>query len=412
MKKISLFSAAGLLFLVSGPAFADIPGHDNPPISIETGDWLFTFGGFAQTSYIFSSFNDSSVPDEANPNNVHQTRYGFANLNARLSFGMNYNDFLTAKISIDSGGGFDTFNGGGSGDISLKDAYMDFDIVSGFRVKLGHIKPPVGFEQRTSETDSDFSYKSFISGGGSSSLVSQKSIGHRIEPSRELGLEMYSDILDYGSVGFRYSVAVTNGYTGLDFSNYDGAVFFYGRLELDLMKSLYDDVSEGHFMSFALNGSYGMAYDDTTENEHPDIGDASAASVSGEIRVNVKGFHLDFEAFWKKYMWGADGARPVFGYPEFEPKNELNVFATVVQASYLIPIEYCRFQIGYRFAMHHPLDADLNEDQDTDTTEHTVSLGYLVENYPITVRLDYGYYDEWGGRLKGHTVSGMVQVKW
>ena len=169
----------------------------------------------------------------------------------------------------------------------------------------------------------------------------------------------------------------------------------------------------GMFFSMALSGSAEwreMKID--TDDEADSIGRRYRAA--GELHAKYKGLEADFEAIWERYeVPDFDDSQFVNG--EFIGKvkrKALDKLGIVAQLSYTLPIEYFRFQIGYRFAMMRPVMDDAESYASVDLYQHTASLGYVVENYPIIVRADYTRNDEDGPEVHNDTIFGIVQVRW
>lgn len=199
LKPIAISFALPISFASIPMAIASPDGHDNPPISISSGDWTFSFGGYARTGAIWKSFDGDA------PNDATDHKAGFVVLNGRMNFGLKYKDLISGRISLDGAGGVNALNGKSSGNVALKDAYLDFDIVPAFRIKAGQFKPPIDFESLTSTPDANFIEQSVVSKGGNSNLYNKTDYNSGFEPGRQIGVSFYSDMLEFQSVGFRYT---------------------------------------------------------------------------------------------------------------------------------------------------------------------------------------------------------------
>ena len=407
LKPIAISFALPISFASIPMAIASPDGHDNPPISISSGDWTFSFGGYARTGAIWKSF-DGDAPKDATDHKA-----GFVVLNGRMNFGLKYKDLISGRISLDGAGGVNALNGKSSGNVALKDAYLDFDIVLAFRIKAGQFKPPIDFESLTSTPDANFIEQSVVSKGGNSNLYNKTDYNSGFEPGRQIGVSFYSDMLEFQSVGFRYNVAVTNGQTALSKAAEEGYFAAYGRLELGLKKSLYGDSAPGTFFTIALSGSVELREAKIDENDDTDsLGHRYRAA--GELHARYKGIEADFEAIWERYdVLDLDDSLVDDGkYTGKRRYKALDKLGIVAQISYTLPIEYFRFQIGYRFAMMQPVMDNAKSFDSVDLYQHTASLGYVVENYPIIVRADYTRNDETGPEIHNDTIFGIVQVRW
>ena len=417
MKLHSLASLAALSVLTATPAMAQSPGHENAPISLESGNWRMTFGGFARTVLTVGNISHSSDDIQFGPEPGPSDYIGFANLNARLNFDVSYRDIVSARISLDGAGGIDTINGSTDGAIQLKDAYMDFDIVPAFQIRAGQFKPPIDFENLTSETKSDFIERSVVSTGMTVPIEKTEedpeSISLRgISPARELGIQFDSDLLDFGSVGFRYAAAVTSG-SGTETGPIDTRAALYAHLELALMNALYDGIKPGHFFSIGVSaayrhGKFKFPSSATIIGGVPDVLAnysyyQNITTITGELHANYSGLHIDVEAFWNKISNEENEHSDIAGISSI-PDDE-SAYGIVAQISYMLPFEYFRFQFGYRYALIVP-------DTDNGVDQHTVSVAYFVENYPVSVRFDYTVNVEANVGFDNDFAMLMAQFVW
>lgn len=404
---VSCASALALSLLPS-LAMAKPEGHNNPPISIQSGDWNFSFGGYARTGFMLKSF-DGDRPDGATDH-----LGGFVNLNGRMNFGLKFKDLISARISMDGTGGVNALNGDADGKMALKDAYLDFDIVPAFRIRTGQFKPPIDFENITSTADSDFIQDSVVSVGGSSSLYNKTEYNAGISPGREIGISIYSEMLDFNNVGINYNIALTNGKSAFSKSSEEGFIAAYARLELALMNALYGESKPGHFFSIAASASWESRQLKIDANDDDDF-TGNRFTVSGELHAKYKDFKATFEGVWQRYdvlKLDETAFDPSGAYTGKKSTDALDKFGIVAQITYILPIEYFRFQLGYRFAMMRPIVDGAKERNSEDLYQHTASIGYYVENYPILVRIDYTNNAEESQKIHNDTLFGMVQVKW
>lgn len=408
--KRAILAAAACAFGAFAPfrAACGAPdGHDNPPISVHSGDWSFVFGGYARMGAALESI------DGAAPEGTENHKAGFLALNGRLNFTLKYKDLISGRVSMDGAGGIDAMNGDSSGTVSLKDAYLDFDVAPAFRVKIGQFKPPTDFESMTSTPDLNFIQKSVVSAGGSSELHTKTAYNSGMSPGRQIGISLYSDMLEYESVGFEYNASATNGRNASQKTAEAGYFAAYGRLALGLKKSLYGDASPGMFFTMALGGAY--------ERRELKIDGSGADGLAGnryrasaEFHANYEGFKADAEAIWERYEVLESDASQITDGTDAGNKRKASIdkLGIVAQASYTLPIENFRFQLGYRFAMMMPVMDNAETYGSVDLYQHTASLGYFVEKYPITVRVDYTRNDEKGTEIHNDTLYGLVQVRW
>lgn len=385
------------LVLLSGMAVCsiawagDIPGHQNPPISVASGDWDLNFGGFIQAGGLTLL---RKPPEDA----ASDDYFGFLDFNARLDFKLTYKDFVSAKIGFDTAGAVDTVTRKSDGKFSPKDAYVDFKLARGARVKLGRFKPPKDFESLTSETASNFIQRSLVSTGGEAFLMNNfvGSIG--ASPGRQIGLSLYSDMVDFGDVGLNYQVAVTNG------AGEDGVVSAYGRFEFALMNALYDEISPGYFLSFAVGADYHML--DVPKSVSRSDRRLDRYGVSGEIHARYSGLEADFGVFWLNAdYFMAEEYEPDTGMDAGDAVKNNGLIGIVAQASYRLDVEYWRFQFAYRFAW---LD---DGHQAEERTQHTAAVGYYIENYPVVIRVEYTHNGEYYN-VDNDTLAAMVQLAW
>ncbi|MCL2325785.1 MAG: OprO/OprP family phosphate-selective porin [Proteobacteria bacterium] len=407
MRRCRLVFAVVLMGAVlgnAGESAAQIPGHDNPPIAYEVGEWRFALGGFFQTGFEALGVDGDTIPEGSDEPHV-----GFLNLNARLNFDLSYAKRLSVRLGLDGVANIET-GGRTRQAFELKDAYVDFKAHAAARLRLGQFKPPLDLENMISETASNFARRSVVSTGGTREMMNRTVLNGGFSPGRQLGFSVYSDILEIEHVGFRYHLAVTNGNRATEVFNDDGHLAFYGRVEALLMRSLLGDFRPGHFLSFAAGVAYGKTALNLTDAE----GGALRASgrqvtVSGDVRLDYAGVAVDVEALWRRYEH-ADVTHGIM---------DIDRLGVLAQAAYTLPITHWRFQLGYRFAMLKPLLAGGKDLVASDLRQHTVALGYFFENFPLTVRLEYTHNDEDDivvngvpRSLSNDSVLAMVQVVW
>lgn len=386
-------------------------------IGFDVGDWKFKFGGFMQTAF------DVYGIDTADDTDMPAPHTGFAHLNARLNFDISYAKNLSMRMSLDGAGGID-LEGGTEQTIGLKDIYIDYKVVPAFRMRLGQFKPPLDLENLTSETDANFTRRSIVSTGGSSDFNVKTSLegtalNSGFSPSRELGLSLYSDVIGAdGPVGFKYSVAVTNGNKATELLNDDEMFAVYGRVELGLNNAMLTNGEKGQFLTLAGGFSYEMldfTPDDINDNDDDDYLGHSIIAYA-ELRAAYAGFAFDAE-----YMWRS---RDIYAVDRI---FTMHTNAFLVQAAYMIPVEYWRLQFAYRFAGMFVSNSEDNYPEVTgwlgDLMQHTAAIAYHVENYPIVIRAEYTHLVEYTGGeytfgddekdgIGNDMFSLMVQVKW
>ena len=126
-------------------------------------------------------------------------------------------------------------------------------------------------------------------------------------------------------------------------------------------------------------------------------------TITGELHANYSGLHIDVEAFWNKISNEENEHSDIAGISSI-PDDE-SAYGIVAQISYMLPFEYFRFQFGYRYALIVP-------DTDNGVDQHTVSVAYFVENYPVSVRFDYTVNVEANVGFDNDFAMLMAQFVW
>lgn len=366
------------LFLLPSFAFAQAPGHDNVPISITSGNWRFAFGGYLRTGFEWLGVDGETLPDGVYANN------GFGHFQARMIFDLAYASRLKTRISVDGAGSVATVDGGVRQNIDLKDAYFDFMIAPEAHVRLGQFKTPLDFEARLSEPQSFFIRNSIVSNGAKSVLGVQTPMSSGFSPGRQIGLGFYADDIEIGPISLLYHLSITNGSSAQQIRSSENFFATHARFGFKLSNSLLGSFKPGYFLTVSGGFSYTLT-DLSKDRSDNDKEKGHVWTTSAEISANFLGINVDLEAMFKQFEERLEGTLQT---------QTLQKFGLVTQIAYSFPFEHLRFQLGYRFGWLKPLETGASSYAKTSLYQHSIMFGYVFEEIPLTLRMEYSHNTE------------------
>jgi hypothetical protein len=128
--------------------------------------------------------------------------------------------------------------------VSLRDAWVQYEVCSGFVVRAGQFRPPYYAEMLLSDGAIPFVSRSVLAGG----LAPPEAYPTKaLAPDRQIGLNLFSNRLG-GTFGFRYAVGVFNGNGQNALFNDNNAPMPVARVEVDFKE----------WLTFGLNGYYNV----------------------------------------------------------------------------------------------------------------------------------------------------------
>lgn len=377
----SCFSAtvvvlAALLSLVAAPVMAEETPEwqaeeGPPPMTFAVGDWTTRIDGYVRTGLTMVGLEGDQAPEFIGNNN------GFALLNARFGIDVKYLQDLEMRVQLDAAADSrESINDAvGHQYVSLKDAYGRYNIGPFLGILVGQSKPPVDVEAMQSTKELMFIRRSIVSEGVEPGEGVERPGNDGLDVRREVGVNLLSEVIDFGPVGLRYHLAMTNGAPSSMTRNDNNLFAYYGRLEFHLRNQIMGDYKPGSFL--VLGGSAG--YNQRTDGELPN-------------QLSVDDFlwqaDLHFAAF------GVDALAEVIGrtrsYPDTAQADQETI-GIVAQLGYTLSLDELAVSLAYRFASLDPFKGDSSDilTGDDKLTYHTVGLGYARKDLPVSFKVDY-----------------------
>jgi len=342
-----------------------------PPMTFAVDDWTTTLDGYVRTGLTMVGLEGDKAPEFIGNNN------GFALLNMRFGIDVKYLEDLEMRVQLDGAADSrESINDAvGHQLVSLKDAYGRYNIGPFLGLLVGQSKPPVDVEAMQSTKGLMFIRRSIVSEGVEPGEGIERPGNDGLDIRREVGLNLLSDVIDFGPVGLRYHLAMTNGAPSSMTRNDNNLFAYYGRLEFHLRNQIMGDYKPGSFL--VLGGS--AAYNQKTDGELPN-------------QLSVDDFlwqaDLHFAAF------GVDGLAEVIGRKRSYPdtgQGEQETLGIVAQLGYTLSLDRMALSAGYRFASLDPFKGDSSDllMGDDKLTHHTIGLGYARKDLPVAFKVDY-----------------------
>lgn len=127
--------------------------------------------------------------------------------------------------------------------VDLRDAFIEYEICSGFLLKAGQFRPPYYAEMLLSDGAIPFVSRSVLAGG----INPPEAYGPRthLAPDRQVGLQASSKRLGNDTIGFKYAVGVFNGNGQNQLFNDNNMVNPVGRVEVDFRETVTLGVNAG-----------------------------------------------------------------------------------------------------------------------------------------------------------------------
>lgn len=155
--------------------------------------------------------------------------------------------------------------------VDLRDAYIQYEICSGFKLRVGQQRPPYYAEMMMSDGAVPFVTRSVLANG----INPPDGFGPRnyIAPDRQLGVQIYSDRLGNDLLGIKYAVGVFNGNGQNQLFNDNNSVEPVARVELDVKKAVV----------LGLNGYFNQRTDGIRPNRLSNNQLAFGADLAGHF---------------------------------------------------------------------------------------------------------------------------------
>jgi len=300
---------------------------------------------------------------------------GFRIANARLGFKASWGDKLYGYLSLDAAVAqvSDADDANAELAVGLRDAYLAYAFHPAAHLQVGRFKPPYDISELESTESREFIDEPIESRGV---LRTQGNEAIGLHPGRQIGVMLHSprafdskDGLDLG-----YALAVTNGNTGDRVFNDNDHFAAFGRFSL-----LYSDV---------LVVSAAGFIDNRTRGTQPDLFEDRIIGAEGSLVIAISGLRVEGQFLLQHDEPVTAGTPDSLG------------FGFHAQWTY----NWNGFEPGYRFAWFEP-----NTEVDGDgVNEHTISLSYFVDPYPIRLSLNGTFAFEEQER-DNHRIALLVQ---
>ncbi len=391
---------AAVLLALPASAFAEEPADDvwdgsnneTPALAFSVGDWSASLEGFVRTGLTWVGVSGDDRPNYIGANN------GFTMADARVAVVARYLDTVEVKVQLNGSGDKRTSinDPTGTQTVALMDAYGAYWFGDFFGVLIGQVKPPMDVEAMLSTGELTFIRRSLVHEGIQAGEGIERPGNEGLGAHRELGLNLLSKVIDFGSVGVAYHAAITNGNTASHTRNDNNSMAYHGRFEFHLRNALIGQYEPGSFV--VLGGA--ASHNKRTYGELPTQLGVDDFTWSADLQIKAFGFDALAELIWRNRS-----------FPDTAQTTQETV-GILAQASYELPVPNYRFMLGVRYASLDPyLEGDdlLAED---DLVEHyTVAAGYRLENVPVDIKLNYTVAKE-ASAIDNDIAEALVQFVW
>jgi len=242
--------------------------------------------------------------------------------------------------------------------VSLRDAWVQYQVCSGFIIRAGQFRPPYYAEMLLSDGAIPFVSRSVLAGG----LLPPEGYPTKpLAPDRQIGLQVHSKRLG-GTFGFRYALGVFNGNGLNQLFNDNNAPMPVGRVEFDFKEHL----------TLGLNAYWNAR----TEGTRPNRLTTYQLAYGADLEAHGYGFS-GLVAFL--------GKSSTFNYEGLQPEGALGVMG---QLRYFH--EGTGLEGAARFTWYEPSTAQL----DDQLIEIAAMVAWRPFELPFRVLLQYTHREE------------------
>lgn len=265
----------------------------------------------------------------------------------------------------------------GSRVVSLRDAWVQYQVCSGFIVRAGQFRPPYYAEMLLSDGAIPFVSRSVLAGG----LHPPEAFETRaLATDRQVGLQVYSNRLG-GTFGVRYALGVFNGNGQNALFNDNNAPMPVARVELDFKEHV----------TLGLNGYYNVRAEGTRPNR---------------LYTNQVAYGADLEAhgYGLSGLVAFLGKNSTFNYAGLNPESAMGALG---QVRYFH--EKTGLEGSARFAWYEPSSAQV----DDQIIEIAAMVAWRPFELPFRVLVQYTHRME-EGRVSypNDSVDAMFHAVW
>lgn len=319
--------------------------------------------GFLRLGYS-AIFQDDQSPDFVGQND------GFFVESARFNLDFSAEQ-ITGRMSVD--GAVDEYDSRntaqGKVSVSLLDAFLDYKMLDGLKVRAGQFRPEFDLEAARIRKDMVFVYRALYNRGVRGVEGFNLS---GLGLSREVGVALHGAFGSENAFHGDYQIAITNGRSADAIVNDNELPAVGSRFTLEYA----DSVSLG----------LGTRYNRRTTGDTPDLIDQDELSLTTDLqyRVAVADYGLVFEgAMTQKKIDVVDvqsePSTTRFGY---------HGAVMLARGSLTLAYRYAVYDPTYAFS--ETADAQLGEAFDADTIIHqTIGLCYTPDTGPLTLQANF-----------------------
>ncbi len=244
--------------------------------------------------------------------------------------------------------------------IDLRDAYVQYDVCEGFRVRVGQQRAPYYAEMLMSDGAVPFVSRSVLANG----INPPDGFGPRnyLAPDRQLGVQFFSKRLGSELLGFKYAVGVFNGNGQNQLFNDNNSVQPVARVEFDVKQ----------IVTLGLNGYYNQR----TDGVRPNRLTSNQIAYGADLTAQSNGFSA---------MVAFLGKSSTYSYAGLPPDSSMGGLA---QVRYFH--EATGLEAAVRGALYDPSSAQT----DDQVIEIAAMIGWKPFKLPFRVLAQYTHREE------------------
>lgn len=355
------------------PTFAYAQVKESKENKIKSGDTPYGFdvglGGYAQVRY-------QSIQDDPRVAQFIGLNDGFALSNARLNLSLK-RDHLSSFFSLEGARDRRQADNRAQGDVRtlMLDAYIDYEFMPAFKIRLGRFKPAFDANELESTAGLLFVDRALESRG----VLGVEGINERgLSLSRQTGLQLISKLRFTQDLGLNLIASVTNGNSAENALNDNESLAYTGRM---IFKARFNK-------DLKLRVGGGAYINEVTSGELPDLISEERLGMTADLQLYVFGFTLQGQ--WMRQVTTFvevidEPTRTGEGF-HIEAGLDLGLFTSILKG--ITP--------AYRFAHYDPTkqidstDQTLQNALDADAlTHHTLGLTVLLTKSPVDEPLKF-----------------------
>lgn len=263
--------------------------------------------------------------------------------------------------------------------IDLRDAYAQYDLCPGFRIRVGQQRPPYYAEMLMADGAVPFVNRSVLANG----INPPEGFGPRnyLAPDRQLGVQFFSKRLGSELLGFKYAVGVFNGNGQNQLFNDNNSVEPVARVEFDVKQ----------IVTLGLNGYYNQRTDGVRPNR---------------LTTNQIAYGADLSATGYGFtgMLAFLGKSSTYSYGGLPPDSSLGALAQV---------RYFHEQTGLEGAVRGAFYEPSSAQTDDQVIEIAAMVGWRPFKLPFRVLAQYTHREEEArASYPNDSVDVMLHAVW